>query len=84
MVLLTNPNCVGSADGTINVNNVSNDTETFLLTGLMDTQLNITSLVLRTYVLSVTDNNSGCSTTDSVTLVDPSPLSGTLTGTNIS
>ena len=81
----TNPNCVGSADGTINVNNVSNGSGNFSFNWSNgSTQANITSLVAGTYVLSVTDNNSGCSTTDSVTLVDPSPLSGTLTGTNIS
>ena len=81
----TNPNCVGSADGTINVNNVSNGSGNFSFNWSNgSTQPNITSLIAGTYVLSVTDNNSGCSTTDSVTLVDPSPLSGTLTGTNIS
>ena len=37
-----------------------------------------------TYTLTVTDNNTGCITTDSVNITDPLPLSGTLTGTNIS
>ena len=81
----TNPNCVGGTDGTINVNNISNGSGNFSFNWSNgSTQANINSLSAGTYVLSVTDNNSGCSATDSVTLTDPSQLSGTLTGTDIS
>ena len=36
MVLPTNPNCVGGNDGTININNISNGSGNFSLTGLME------------------------------------------------
>ena len=81
----TNPNCVGGMDGTININNISNGSGNFSFSWSNgSTQANISGLSAGTYTLTVTDNNTGCITTDSVNITDPAPLSGTLTGTNIS
>ena len=45
------------------------EVETFLLIGLMEySSPNISGLSAGTYTLTVTDNNTGCITTDSVTL----------------
>ena len=81
----TNPNCIGGTDGTININNISNGSGNFSFSWSNgSTQANISGLSAGTYTLTVTDNNTGCITTDSVNITDPAPLSGTLTGTNIS
>tara|TARA_B100000683_G_scaffold63528_1_gene61966 strand:- start:2493 stop:9086 length:6594 start_codon:yes stop_codon:yes gene_type:complete len=80
----TNPNCVGGTDGTININNISNGSGNFSFNWSNgSSQANISGLSAGTYTLTVTDNNTGCIAVDSVTITDPSPLSGTLTGTNI-
>jgi len=81
----TNPTCDGDADGSINLINVSGGSGNFSFSWSNGASLpNLNNITAGTYTLTVSDLNSGCSISDSVTLSDPGPIGGSLTGTNIS
>ena len=78
---ITNPSCVGSSDGTIDVTfSGGNGTETFSWNGVPFATVNRTGLTAGNYVLVITDIK-GCSVTIDTTLVDPLPIVGNLTFT---
>ena len=83
----TNPTCDGDSDGSISLAGVSGGSGSYNFAwsnGFSGGNPNLSNLTAGTYTLIVTDLNSGCTATDSVTLSDPGPISGTLNGTNIS
>ena len=83
----SNPTCDGDSDGSISLAGVSGGSGSYNFVwsnGFSGGNPNLSNLTAGTYTLIVTDLNSGCTATDSVTLSDPGPMSGTLNGTNIS
>jgi hypothetical protein len=79
----TNISCNGGTDGTVStVSGGGTGAYTYTWSNAQTTA-NLTNVAAGTYDLTVSDAN-GCSITASTTLIEPTPLTLSLTGTNIS
>jgi gliding motility-associated-like protein len=84
-----NPTCAGSCNGSINTS-IAGGTGTYTSTSWLptlpapnpSTTQHPTNLCANTYSFQVTDNN-GCTVTDTVSLIDPTPVTISLTTTSI-
>lgn len=75
--------CFGGNDGTIQTTITGgNSPFTYQWSNNATTQ-NLTNLQIGTYTVTVTDATN-CTTTQNVTITQPTPLGGTITGTNVS